>query len=179
MAEIERALELDPFNSFFQSTFGLHLLFLRRYDDTIAQSQKVLRTEPNMPFEHGKLSTAFHQKGMHEEELVETKKRFAVLGYHEVVEALDRGYAQDACPGAWRLAAEKLVAHSKLTYVPPTLVAESYAYAGEKDRALDWFEKAYQERDSQLVYINVAPDLDPLRSDPRFQSLLRRMNFPE
>ncbi len=77
-----------------------------------------------------------------------------------------------------RLAAEKLAARSKLTYVQPTRIARLYVSAGEKDRALEWLEKAYQEREGHLVYINVEPDWDLLRDDPRFQDLLRRMNFP-
>ena len=50
---------------------------------------------------------------------------------------------------------------------------------GDNDAALGWLEKAYQDRNSWMVYTNVSPQLDPLRSDPRFQDLLRRMNFPE
>jgi len=57
-------------------------------------------------------------------------------------------------------------------------IATLYIYAGEKDRALDWLEIAFQERMQDLVYLNVYPKWDPLRDDPRFQDLLRRMNFP-
>ncbi len=70
------------------------------------------------------------------------------------------------------------LARSKLTYVLPMHIAALYAHAGRKDRALDWLEKAYQERDPLMVYLNVEPTWDSLRSDPRFQDLLRRMNFP-
>ena len=116
---------------------------------------------------------------MYEEELIEAKNFFTLQGNSEVTEALDRGYAQGGYAGAMRLAAETLAARSKLTYVPPTRIAELYARAGEKDRALEWLEKAYQERDSQMVYLNVEPIWDNLRPDPRFQDLLRRMNLPE
>jgi len=57
-------------------------------------------------------------------------------------------------------------------------VTELYTYAGEYDRALDWLEKAYEEHASRLPYVNVLVTLDPLRSRPRFQNLVRRMNFP-
>ncbi len=179
LAAIQRCLELDPHNSRFQANFGMRLLDLGRYEDAIAQLQKVLRTDPNFPHAHGILSEAFHKKGMYEEELAEAKKFFALLGDSEVAEALARGYGQGGYAGAMRLAAETLAARSKRTYVKPTQVAHLYAYAGEKDRALDWLEKAYQERASQLVTINVAPGWDSLRDAPRFQSLLRRMNFLE
>ena len=179
MAEIQRCLELDPHNSRFQANFGMRLLDLGRYEDAIAQLQKVLRTDPNFPYAHGILSEAFHKKGMYEEELAEAKKFFALLGDSEVAEALARGYGQGGYAGAMRLAAETLVARSKRTYVKPTQVAHLYAYAGEKDRALDWLEKAYQERDTHLIFLNLRPDWGSLRSDTRFQSLLRRMNLVE
>ncbi len=116
---------------------------------------------------------------MYEEALTDATKFFALRGDNEVVEALERGYAQGGYAGAMRLAAEKLAARSKLTYVQPTKIARLFARAGEKDRALDWLEKAYEERASQLVNINVAVQWDNLRDEPRFQDLLRRMNFPE
>ncbi len=179
MAQMERLLELDPHNSLFQGFFGQSLVFRRRYDDAIAQLQKVIRTEPNLQLAHALLWRAFHQKRMYEEALAEAKKVFALLGYSEVAEALDRGYAQGGYAGAMRLAAETLAARSKRTYVQAMQIAKLYAHAGEKDRALDWLEKAYQERESRLVYLGVVPEWDPLRDDPRFQDLLRRMNLPE
>jgi tetratricopeptide (TPR) repeat protein len=57
-------------------------------------------------------------------------------------------------------------------------VAFIYAGLGEKDQALEWLEKAYTERDQGLAFLKVDPTLDPLRSDPRFQEILRRMKFP-
>ena len=74
-----------------------------------------------------------------------------------------------------RLAAETLATRSKRTYVQAMQIAKLYAHAGEKDQALEWLEKAYQERESRLVYLGVNPTWDTLRDDPRFQDLLRRM----
>jgi Flp pilus assembly protein TadD len=64
-------------------------------------------------------------------------------------------------------------------YVPAHMVAIVYAALGEKDEAFLWLEKDYQIRDAELVWINIEPGFDPLRDDPRFQELLRRMNFPQ
>ena len=104
---------------------------------------------------------------------------FALRGNSEVTEALERGYAQGGYAGAMRRAAEKLVARSKFTYVQPTRIAQLYAHAGEKDRGLEWLEKAYEGHAPQMVYLNVEPIWDSLRDDPRFQDLLRRMNLPQ
>ncbi len=178
-AQSERALELDPHNARFLGHLGLQLFWQRQYDEAIAQYREVLRKEPDNAITHANLSRAFRQKGMYEEALAEARRFFALRGDSEVAEALERGYAQAGYAGAMRLAAETLAARSKRTYVQPTQIARLYARAGEKDRALDWLEKAYQERNGQMVYLNVEPTWDSLRDDPRFQSLLRRMNLLE
>ena len=97
----------------------------------------------------------------------------------EAEEALARGYTAGGYPEAMRLAAETLAARSRTTYVQPTGIASLYAYAGDSDRALEWLEKAHDERDPVLVGLSVAPKWDSLRDDPRFQELRRRMNLPQ
>ncbi len=75
-----------------------------------------------------------------------------------------------------RFMREALVARTNRAYAMD--IATLYTYAGEKDRALDWLEIAYQERVQNMVYLNVYPKWDPLRDDPRFQDLIRLMDFP-
>jgi serine/threonine protein kinase/Tfp pilus assembly protein PilF len=178
MAEMERALELDPLNFLYPCFLGWHYLYLGRYDDAITQLHKTLRTEPNFPAAHLGLWGAFYQKQMEEEALTEAKKFFALLNDSEVAETLERDFRQAGYRGAMRLAAEKLAARSTLAYVPALRVARLYAHAAEKDRALEWLENAFQQREVPLVHLSVAWDWRDLRSDPRFQDLLRRMNFP-
>ena len=177
-AQIQRALELDPLNPYIQSVFGQHLWLSRQYDDAIAQWRKTLAIQPDSPDAHSFLSRAYHRKGMYEEALAETKKTYVVLGRPEVVEALDRGYAQGGYPAAMRLAAQTLASRSRQTYVPTAWIAQLYTMAGEKDRALEWLEKGLEVRDFSMPYVNVDPTYDTLRNTPRFQALLRRMNFP-
>ncbi len=177
--EIERCLELDPFNFFFHCFFGWHLVYLRRYDEAIEQLRKVLRTEPDFPAAHQGLWGALYQKRMYEAALAEAKTFFALLGDTEVAETLERGHVEAGYPGAMRLAADKLVARSNRMHVPPLRIARLYAHAGEKDRSLEWLEKAYEQHEFPLVHLNVGWDWDSLRDDPRFQDLLRRMNFPQ
>ncbi|TDI11404.1 MAG: tetratricopeptide repeat protein [Acidobacteria bacterium] len=175
MAEIRRALELDPFNYLFQYVYGLDLLDMRRYDDAVAQFRKTLRTEPNFPWAHRGLWLAFHQKRMYEEALAAAEKHFALMGKSEVAEALERGYAQAGYPGAMSLAGETLAARSNVSYVPAGWIAELYAYAGEKEQALEWLEKAYEEHDPFMVELFVGSSWDGLRDYAPFQDLLRRM----
>ncbi len=177
VAEIERALELDPLNFFAKCIYGLHLFNMRQHDDAIAHFRNTLITEPDFHLAHEGLWVAFHQKRMDEEALAEAKKYFHVQGDREVAEALARGYAEAGYPGAMNLAAEKLTRRSKQTYVQSTQIARLYDHAGEKDRALEWLEKAYQEREPALVDLKVWPQ-GILCDDPRFKDLLRRMKFP-
>jgi len=177
MSEIQRALALDPFNSFFQLFYGWNLMYAGRHDDAIVQFRNAIRTSPNASAHLG-LWQGFHQKRMYEEALVEAKKSFAAQGRGEVEEALTRGYAEAGYERAMSLAAETLSARSPMTYVPSFEIAQLYDYAGRSDGALEWLEKAFEERSPGMVILAVHPFSDAVRNDSRFQELLRRMNLP-
>lgn len=151
--QIERALELDPLNSLFQALYGLHLMWEGRYDDAIVQYRNALRTAPNLQTAFWGLWHASHAKRMYEEALAAAKAHFA--DDPEAEEALARGYAAGGYPEAMRLTAETLAALSRTTHVQPTDIASLYAYAGNSDRALEWLEKAHEERDPVLVGLSV------------------------
>ena len=178
MAQIERALQLDPLNPLYQAMLGGVFTFAGRYDDAILQCRATLSQEPNIPAAYSCLWGAFGQKHMHEEGVAAAKNFFTLLGNREVVDALTRGYAEAGYPGAMRLAAEKLAARSKATYVSPIWIATLYAHAGEKKHALAWLEKAYEEHNPNMAYLNVDPHWGNLRGEPGFQDLLRRMKLP-
>jgi hypothetical protein len=122
---------------------------------------------------------ALYKTGRHKEALAEAKKFFAVLGDHEVEDALTRGDAAGGYTHAMHLAAEVLAARSTRSHVPGVRIARLYAHAGEKDQVMKWLEKAYGQGEIPLVHLSVAWDWDNVRDDPRFQGLLRRMNFPQ
>ena len=73
----------------------------------------------------------------------------------------------------------RLLEMSQERYVPPSFLAYAYVCLGDTDRAIEWIEKAFDARDTHLAFARGLPLYDPLRSDPRFQDILRRMNFPE
>ena len=177
--EIHRTLELDPFNPFFQCFYGWQLVYLGRYDEAITQLRKVLDTEPDFSSAHMGLWGAYYKKGMYVEALAEAKKFFAVLHDHEAEEALARGEAEGGYARAMHLGAEVLAARSRRTHVPAVRVARLYAHAGDKEQVLRWLQKAYDQRETPLMHLDVAWDWDFLRDDPRFKDLLRRMNFPQ
>ncbi len=176
--EIERALELDPLNFFIQCFFGWQLVYLHRYDEAIERLRRTLRAEPNFSSAHLGLWGAFYQKGVYEEALTEAKAFFAVLGDSEIAEALSQGDGAADYSSVMHLAAEKLVARSRQAYVPAMRIARLYAHAGEKDPALEWLEKAFEQREPALAHLRVGWDWEVLRDEPRFLDLLRKMNFP-
>lgn len=175
-SQMQHGLELDPLNSMYQTYMGKALERERRFDEAIAQYRIGLALEPEFVDALSGLRNCFHQKGMYEESLDATRRLFNARGDHDLVEAIERGNAEGGYQMTMRQAAEALAARSNRAY--SMRIATLYTYAVEKDRALEWLEIAYQERMQNLVYLNVYPKWDPLRDDPRFQDLLRQMNFP-
>jgi len=178
MAQIERALELDPFNTLFQGFYAMDLNFARRYDDAIVLLRETLSTAPNNLQVMSTLKSAYHHKGMYEEAVEIWKRSFVAKGDREAEEALARGYAEAGYSGALSHVAEMLIERSRTTFVTPWQIGTLYTRAGKNDEALEWIEKAFEAHDPNMPYISVDPIFDDLRDNPRFQDLLRRMNLP-
>jgi TolB-like protein len=172
MSQAERAIELDPLSPFFRHMHALGLAYAHRYDDAIAEARKI-----DAPaFSRNVLGLAFAGKGMLKE--VVALDREAFRDDLEMLAALDRGYAEGGPAGALRREAETLAARARKTSVSPWLIANNYHLAGDKAHALEWFEKAFGERDPGLINLTL-PLYDSLRSEPRFQAILRQMNLPQ
>ena len=178
LLHIQQAVVLDPFNPMYQALYGINLNFVRRYEDAIVQLQNALRTAPGLPFAYTGLAVAFHEKGIYDEALEAMSGAFTAIGDIETANILDLGYREDGYTGAMRKAAEHLTERSRTMFVPPVRVAHLYANAGEIDLQIEWLNKAFEVRDPELPYIT-QPVFDNLRDDPRFQELMRKMNFPE
>jgi serine/threonine protein kinase/Tfp pilus assembly protein PilF len=177
-SEMERDLELDPFSFFPQCFYGWHLVYVGRYDEAIVQLRKVLAEQPDFSSVHLGLWGAFYKKGMYDEALAEASKFYTVIGQTDVAAVLASGHGKAGYTEAMRRAADRMVARSKLGHVPATRVARLYAHAGDKDHAMTWLEKAYEQGEPALDHVNVFWDWDSLRGEPRFQELIRRMKFP-
>ena len=177
MAQIQRALELDPLNVLFRGHYAMDLMFARRYDDAIAVIRDTLKTSPNDLIALSTLRSAYHMKRMYPEALEAWKASYAARGDHEAGEALTRGFREGGYSMALQRAAEALVARSRTAYVPSWQIGTLFTRAGKKDEALEWLEKAYRAHDPNMPYISVDPIFDDLRDDPRFKDLLRRMNL--
>jgi TolB-like protein len=178
MAQMERALQLDPLNEFVHIHHGFILLSAGRYDEVIVQMRNLLRTSPQHPMAHQLISVTLWHKAMYDESLAEMKAYYSYMGDREVEEALTQGYAQSGYRGAMRSAADLLAARARKTYVLSVDVALLYAIAGENDQALEWLEKGLEVRDPVMPYVDAFVEFAPLHDEPRFQYLLRKMNLP-
>jgi tetratricopeptide (TPR) repeat protein len=176
--EMKKALELDPFSAFSQGLWGVELLHMRRYDEAIPQIRKSLRMEPDVPMTLHALWIALHQMGEDEESAATASHFYSVLGEQEVADAIAHGYEEAGYSAAMRAGADTLVARSHSASVPPGRVALLYAQAEEKELALDWLEIAFEERSPDMTLLQVW-HWDAVSDDPRFQELLRRMDFPK
>jgi len=178
MVEARRSLELDPFNGLFKSLYAVDLLFVHRFDEAIAQSNAALATNPTDGVALAALFSARHHKREYKQALEVANRCASAAGYSEVTTLLAQGTAGADYRATMRKAADTLAARSRKTFVLPWDVASWYAYAGDKDRCLEWLERAYEGRDPNLPYLWF-PDFDFLRSDPRFRDLLKRMKLPD
>jgi len=119
----------------------------------------------------------FYLKRKHDKALKQAKTFFAAIGDNEVAEALEHGHTKASFVGAMHRAAEILQARRQETYLSSIRIARLYAHAQEVSLALDSLEKAYELREPPLVHLYVGWDWDNLRDSPRFQALMRRLNF--
>ena len=180
----ERAVELDPSNALFQAMYSLTLLYDRRYDDALAAGDKALAIQPDILTAKVMRQHVCIIKGMRKEQLAEQRERIAKDPGR--VAAFEKGLSEGGYEGAQRALADLFVErYEKGVPEPGTLrifmpngIAFRYLDAGDYDRAMDWLEKAYEVRDPGLPYALASPIHDPLRANPRFQALLRKMNLP-
>lgn len=177
--EMQRVLELDPLNPFFQCFYGWHLVYLHQCDDAISHLREALAADSSFSSAHMGLWGALYRKGMPEDALAEARKFFAVLGDHEVEDALRRGDAEGGYRRAMHFGAEVLAKRSRRCHVPSVRIARLYAHAGEDDQAMEWLQKALEQHESPVMHLGVAWDWDALREGPRFRDLLRRVGLPE
>jgi TolB-like protein/predicted Ser/Thr protein kinase len=175
---IKRALQLDPFNIQVHAFYVVGLLFARRYDDVLAEARNALAMQPdNNPVLNG-LYLAQAAKGMYKE-CLETLKAYLKLSYQvpDLDGLIDRGFAEGGFRAAMKDAADALAAYATGHLVAPTDAVLLYDLAGDNVRALEWVERACSARDPNVPYFPVFVP-DPLRSDPRFQELMRKLNIP-
>ena len=179
--EMESARKLDPLSVGINISLGHRYIGARQWDQAIDQCGKTLELENN-PHAHHCLAWAYEGKKMYEQAIGEFKEALSLVGGSDPHFEADIA-AVYALMGrreeALNILEQLKPLRSKQGYAAPYGIAYVYAALGQRDEAFEWLEKAYVERHSNLPDIKTHMVWDPLRSDPRIQDLLRRMNFPE
>ena len=179
IAQITRARELDPFSLIINRGFGRHLYFAREYDHAIEQERHTLEFDPNFALARYSLGLVYVQKSMFNDAVAEFERAVSLTdGSPVFLSALGYGYAR----AGQRAEAEQVILRlkglSRQRYVSAYNIALVHIGLGENEAALEWLEKACDERATALIFLKVAPEFDGLRAHPRFKALLRRIGLP-
>jgi serine/threonine protein kinase/TolB-like protein/Tfp pilus assembly protein PilF/alpha-beta hydrolase superfamily lysophospholipase len=177
MREIKRTQELDPLSLIANVNAGWIFYHSRQYDRAIEQDRKSLDMDPNFARGHWAISEPLEQAQRYDEAIAELQRARQLDETPIMLALLGHVYAVTGKENDARKIIEELNGLSKRMYVDPYFLAEIYAALGERDQAFQELERAYDQRSSWLVWLKVEPKLDSLRSDPRFNDLLRRVGL--
>ena len=178
LRESERARQLDPLSLIIAADNGAILYFSRQYDRAIEQFHTVLEMEPGFPRAHLVLY-AYVEKGMYAEAVADIEKRAEPDDVPWKWATLAYVYGRSGQPVQARHALAKLEQLYRRQPMDPAAMLSAYVGMGNNDQAFAWLEKAYTQHSSGLTTLKVDPGYDPLRNDPRFQDLLRRVGLAQ
>jgi TolB-like protein/Tfp pilus assembly protein PilF len=177
LAEIRKAHQLDPFEVNIDSWLGTILYDAGRYDEAIAQHQKTIELYPHTaPVQLDEISTILGKQGKLNAAVESQSKSQTLSDDPKFAETLRQAYASSGYNGYLKKRIEHMISTSARGSEPASSLAQLYATLGDKDAALHWLERAVEQRDVWL-YLKADPAYDNIRSDPRFQSLVRRMHL--
>jgi len=170
LEEIKRARKLDPLSLIINAIGGWPYLYSHKYDQAIEYFKKTLEMDPDFRPAHSYLGRTYIGKGRYKEALRE----------YEIIEdfsGVGLAYAKMRKTKEAKLVLTELIERSKNIYIPPSRIAFIYFALGDNDTGFEWLEKEYEERGFNMTRLKVHPELDIVRSDPRFQAWLKKMNL--
>lgn len=181
VASAVKGQQLDPISAEANWYLGMALIAAGRTDEAIARLQTAIDLEPSYFYAHTFLGRAYLQAGKKQEALKSFERAYE-LESENSENLANLAYAQGVTGNKVEAqrAVDRLLEKSKNEYVAPYYIAIAYAGLGENEDAFKWLERAYEDKsDSLILYLTADPQMDGIRSDPRYKDLLRRMNLPE
>ena len=173
LAECKLALELDPVDLEVNQHLGLHYLFARQTDLAIEQLRKTVALGPNFYRAHILLGIAYGRKNDFPQAIAEFLRASHIEKTPVLSGFLGYAYAKAGQKEAEEILAE-LLQEAQQEYVPPYSIALIYTGLGRQSEAIEWLQKAFVEHSHWRGWLSLIPELDSLRSDPRFSELLQR-----
>ena len=177
IAEADRAQQVDPLSLTANVNVANVLDGARQYDRALEKCRRILEMDPNFEWAHFHRAMIYWRTGLYKEAVAEMQtlaqfpRRSSRLAYI-YAESGDK-------PKARKLLAQALQEKRNEGDLHEINFAKVYVALGDKDEALKWLEQAYEHHNYTLCFLKVLPEWDPLRSDPRFQDIVRRMAFPQ
>lgn len=178
LQELKKARDLDPLSLIINTNLGLNFYFARQYDLAVEQLERALELEPNFFRAHLHLGMCYERKRMYAEAIAELEKARSISENSWTLAGLGQCHASFGAREKAEKFLDQLLELSRHQFVSCATIAVVYAGFDDRvDQTMEWLEKAYEERAGLLIWLNVWPIFDHLRSDPRFVRLLRRIGF--
>jgi serine/threonine protein kinase/tetratricopeptide (TPR) repeat protein len=190
IAEMEKAKELDPFSLIINTEVGCPYLYAKQYDRAVESFRKAIEMDSDFPFAHFALAEACDRLGRYKEALDEHEKALAIArrvraidmtgndaprAWYALTGPLQNSYLAVVGPSYWPGRLETARKSYQAGTTSASEVAGIYSILGDRERAFFWLETAYRESDDFLVFLNIQPQFENLRSDPRFRELIQRI----
>ncbi|MCA1620188.1 MAG: hypothetical protein LC795_12945 [Acidobacteria bacterium] len=173
LAEMRRALEIDPLSLIANRGYGERLIDARRYDEAIVQLRKTLELDGNFALAYSSLASAYQAQGDYAASVGAIAKAYELTGRQEYAALARESFAK----GGWQSYLRAMMERRPESWAYTR--AAYHAALGEKDEALAELDKSYENREPFLIRLKVDTRLDPLRSDPRFADLMRKVGLPQ
>ena len=178
IAEAKRAQELDPLSPIIGGSLAATLLYARKYDDAIEQYKKSVQMDPNISLAHQDMANAYVQKKMYPEAVAEWQKAMTLTGNPAQATALGEVYRVSGFQ-AFLQSWVEMRQRDPSALMHPYQTARLFVLLGKKNEALSMLQKGFTVREGAMVYLKCDSVFDPIRSDPGFQAIVKKMNFPE
>jgi len=178
IAEAKRAEDLDPLSISINLSVAAAYFYARKYDQAIEYDKKTQTMDSNYIAAHTELGDAYAQKRMYPEAVAEWQTAMKMFGNPKLAASAGEAFRTSGLQGFVQTSLDSALkdpAASQRAYA----IARDYAFLGKKNEAITWLEKAYAARSGGMVRMKSDPAFDSMRSDPGFQAIMKRMNFPE